>query len=93
MYIYYVYIDVDIDIEKPEHRCGMCDLPGLEPYECWDECQASHTIVGKVTLHQGVDLSDNGCRQGCPSTPRSSDLEGNVTTFALKLIAWRQVDV
>ena len=26
----------------------MCDLPGLEPYECWDECQASHTIVGKV---------------------------------------------
>ena len=35
-------------LTRMTNRCGMCDLPGLEPYECWDECQASHTIVGKV---------------------------------------------
>ncbi|KAJ1494057.1 hypothetical protein T484DRAFT_2607184 [Baffinella frigidus] len=26
----------------------MCDLEGLEPSQCWDECEERHTIVGKV---------------------------------------------
>ncbi|KAJ1494054.1 hypothetical protein T484DRAFT_1766529, partial [Baffinella frigidus] len=28
--------------------CGMCDLEGLEPSRCWDECEERHTVVGKV---------------------------------------------